>query len=370
MSERPRGGEVAVLGGGVLGCLVALALARRKLTPIVLQRGGPRSGLVGVSSAAVWDHTESAEIARLGLDSVERFQQLEEQIGPFGYVMTGGLAPAWSDADASVKQALAGAQAEAALPVEWLSRDEVLQREPALDAEIRGATYSPREGILDANLLAQRLIAAAGALGATFMYHAGHVTVEEAGGRFSLRGAGVSIDVRKLVVTSGRWAAEIGAQFGLPVPLRPVRQRAAVTEALPPLLRHRVSSVRQEASGKVVIEHVADDGAGLVSGAGAWRDMAATAARTAPALAAARIMRMWSWRGMVAPARPLVGEIEDGIYVVVPHAPGVSLSPLLAHAVSSAVVEGRLPDAVSSWAAERARPALPSGSRKDSQKGP
>jgi len=168
MSDRPRGGEVAVLGAGVLGCLVARALARRKLAPLVIQQGGPRSGLAGVSSAAVWDHTEAAEIARVGLESVGRFQQLEEQIGPFGYLMTGGLAPAWTDADASAKEAFAVAQAEAALPVQWLPRDEVLQREPALDGAVRGATYSPREGVLNVNLLAQRLIAAAGALGPPF----------------------------------------------------------------------------------------------------------------------------------------------------------------------------------------------------------
>ncbi len=369
MSERPRSGEVAVLGAGVLGCLVARALARRKLAPIVIQQGGPRSGLAGVYSATVWDHTEAAEIARVGLESVGRFQQLEEQIGPFGYLMTGGLAPAWTDADASAKEAFAVAQAEAALPVQWLPRDEVLQREPALDGAVRGATYSPREGVLNVNLLAQRLIAAAGALGATFLFHTGAVTVEDAGGRFLLHSAQGSLDVRKLVVTSGRWAAEIGTQLGLSVPTRSVRHRAAVTEKLPPLLRHRVSSARQEAGGEVVFDHVGYDDAGRTSAVGVMREIAA-AAHLAPALTAARVTRTWSWRGMVSPARPLVGEIEDGIYVAVPHAPGVSLAPILAHAVSAAVVEGRLPDAVSSWAAERVRPAVTPGAMKDSQKGP
>jgi glycine/D-amino acid oxidase-like deaminating enzyme len=369
MSERPRGGEVAVLGAGVLGCLVARALARRKLTPIVLARGGPRSGLAGVPSAPVWDHTELAEIARLGLDSVDRFQQLEEQIGSFGYLMTGGLAPAWTDADASAKEAFARVQAEAALPVRWLPRDEVLQREPALDAGIRGATYSPREGVLDANLLARRVCAAAGALGATFIFHAGYVSVEASHERFLLRSAAGSIEVRKLVVTSGRWAAEIAAQLGLSAPVRAVRQRVMVTEALPPLLRHRVSAVRQESGGRVLVERVADDAAARASSADAMRGMAAHAGRLAPALASARVMRTWEWRGMVSPARPLVGEIDDGIYVAVPHAPGVSLAPLLAHAVAAAAVEGRVPDAVASWTPERI-PAAVTGVRKDSQKGP
>jgi len=370
MNDRPRGGDVAVLGAGVIGCLVARALARRKFAPIVLQRGGPWCGLAGVSSAAVWDHTEPVEIARLGLDSAERFHQLEEQVGSFGYLMTGGIAPAWTDAEASAHEAFARSQAEAGLPVRWLPRDEVLQREPSLGADVLGATYSPREGVLDANLLARRLLAAAGALGATFVFHAGYVAVEARAGRFLIHSADGDIEVRKLILTSGGWAAEIGAQLGLVVPTRLVRHRAVVTEKLPPLLRHRVAAMRQEPHGEIVLDHVADEDLACVSAVGAMREMAATARRV-PALAAARITRTWVWRGRVSSdRRPLVGEVEDGIYVAVPHAPGISLAPLLAHAVSTAAIEGRLPEAAASWDAGRVRPAEVRAARKESPKGP
>ena len=361
---------MAVLGAGVVGCLVARALARRKLAPMVLQAEGPRSGLAEVPTAVVWDHTEPMEFARPGLESAERFHQLEEQIGSFGYLVTGGLIPAWTDDEAEAGEAFARARADAGMPVRWLPRDEVLQREPALDPKVRGATYSPREGVLNANLLADRLTAAAVALGATFMFHAGYVAVEAGRGGFSLSTAGGRVEARKLVLTSGRWMAEIGAQLGLTVAMRTVRRRAAVTEKLPPLLRHRVSTARQQADGTLVIERVADDRSQAGCVVGDLREIAA-AARIAPALGGARVARAWSWRGMVsADGRPLVGEFEDGIYVAVPHAPGVSLAPALAHAVSAAVAEGRVPEAASAWAAARVHPALNQSARKDSPTDP
>jgi len=75
----------------------------------------------------------------------------------------------------------------------------------------------------------------------------------------------------------------------------------------------------------------------------------------------------WGWpRYSIA----LGEDLRDGIYVAVPHTPGISLAPLLAQAVSAAAVEGRLPEAVIPWDAGRMRPAAVPGARKESPKGP
>ena len=77
MADHPRGHEVAVLGGGVLGCAIAYTLARRKLAPIVVDRAGPGGEFPPVE-LSVWDHTEPAETGRLGLESAGHFPHLDE----------------------------------------------------------------------------------------------------------------------------------------------------------------------------------------------------------------------------------------------------------------------------------------------------
>ncbi|HYM70559.1 MAG TPA: FAD-dependent oxidoreductase [bacterium] len=373
MADHPRGHEVAVLGGGVLGCAIAYTLARRKLAPIVVDRAGPGGEFPPVD-LSVWDHTEPAETGRLGLESAGHFPHLQDQIGPIGYLRTGGLTPADTSAEAEAGELLARTQASAGLPVRWLSGEEALQREPALAPTVCGATYSPHDGVVNPLLMTRRLSAAARHLGATFLYHAGHVAISAQARWVSLRGAREHVEARRVIVASGEWLAEIDRQLGIGLPTRIAGGYAVTTEALPPLVRHRLPGVRQQSRGEVILDHVGGEGVDCAAATRAMRGATSAAARLVPALRDVRILHAWPWRATMSPdTLPLLGKIEEGIFVAVPHAPGVTLVPLLAHAVVAITVDGRVPEGVQAWDPRRARPAAAVGGvlpRKDSPKGP
>jgi glycine/D-amino acid oxidase-like deaminating enzyme len=105
------------------------------------------------------------------------------------------------------------------------------------------------------------------------------------------------------------------------------------------------------------------------------RGAASAAARLVPALRDVRVLHAWPWRAALSTdALPLLGKVEEGIFVAVPHAPGVTLVPLLAHAAATITVDGRVPEGLQGWDPRRARPAAAAGGgalpRKDSPKGP
>ena len=105
MAEHSRGHEIAVLGAGPLGCAVAYHVARKRIAPLVIDHDGPGGDVPGPVLAGVWSHVESGENGRLGLEGSGQFSRLQEQVGSFGYLRTGGMAPARTDAEAEVGQA-------------------------------------------------------------------------------------------------------------------------------------------------------------------------------------------------------------------------------------------------------------------------
>jgi len=363
-----------VLGGGALGCAIAYMLARRKLAPLVVDYAGPGREFPAPVAVSVWDHAEPAETGAFGLESAGHFPHLQDQIGPIGYLRTGGMVPAGTLEEAAAGEALARTQASAGLPVRWLSREEALQREPALAPDVCGATYSPHDGVVNPLLLTRRLSAAARRLGATFLYHAGHVVVSAQARWVSMRGAREHVEARRVIVASGEWLAELDRQLGLGLPARATGGYVITTEALPPLVRHRLPGVRQQSRGEVILDQAGGEAVDCTAATRAMREAAMAATKLVPALRDVRVLHAWPWRATLpADTLPLLGKVEEGIFVAVPHAPGVTLVPLLAQAAAAIAVDGRVPEGLQRWEPRRARPAAVVGGalpRKDSPKDP
>ncbi len=348
-----------MLGAGPTGCAIAHALARRKLPPLVLDHGGPGGEIPGPFLTGLWDHTERAPVARFALRGAGQFPALQDHIGPIGYLRSGAMVPARTDAEADAGRALADAQAAAGLPVRWLPSEEARQREPALAPDIRGATYSAHGGLVDAALMTRRLAAAARRAGTTFSYHTGHATVARQGRAIVIGTARGRFEARRVIIASGTWLVMLARQLGVDVSMRTAHGLVIATEQRPSLLRHRLASIRQQPRGDILVDCEDVHGSGCTAAAPVLREATATAASFVPAVRDVRITRAWPWAA-VLPSHgvPLLGAVDDGVIAAVSHTRDVALTPFLAHAAALLVTDERLPEGVEAWAPERA-PAAP-----------
>jgi glycine/D-amino acid oxidase-like deaminating enzyme len=352
MADRGRY-EVAVLGAGSVGPAIAYALAGRGVTPVVIDAARREVPFPGPMLAAVQRGT--IVDVRLAVRSVDLFPGLQDAVGPFGYLRTGGLTVALNEAEAEVGQARAVDAAAAGLPIMWLSPDEVLRREPGLSEQTAGALYCPHDGQLDGAALRYRLLAAAVRSGAAHL-EAGYVTVARQNSGFRLRLGADEVVARRLVLASAEALESAGRLLDIGLPLRTTHRRVCVTQPMAPLVRHAVNGIRQRASGELVLDPpsvMEDEGphAGALDLVEAMRRIAAAAGRLFPALEAARIHHAPLWVS-VEPrdGRPVVGRLDDDIYVAIAgadDAPG--LSPLIAEVAAEMVVRGRPPDGVDIW---------------------
>ncbi len=146
--------DVAVIGGGVVGCAVARTLTLRGARVILLEKASDI--LAGASKA-------NSALLHTGFDAPSG--SLELQLMQQGYaeylavreplnlplLQTGALVAAWSEDDSLRLDAVeAQARANGVDDVRRLDRREALAREPGLSPAIQAALWVPGEHVIDA----------------------------------------------------------------------------------------------------------------------------------------------------------------------------------------------------------------------------
>jgi glycine/D-amino acid oxidase-like deaminating enzyme len=178
--------EILIVGGGVIGASIAWALARRGVSGIVvvdLDLAGvyASSELNAGGVRATWWQSVNIESCRATLDF------FRDHASEFGFRDRGYL---WLYSDEALyarAREKSLMQNACGLGVELLSSDEISERFPVLDRaleEIVGATFSPRDGLVNPNAVRAWYRAEAERLGVVFRnrhYVAGVVTERVSG---------------------------------------------------------------------------------------------------------------------------------------------------------------------------------------------
>jgi len=148
-----RSPDVAIVGGGVIGCAIAYALAEAGATVTVYERaacGAEASGAAaGIMAPRI--HADEPALLALGFASVERYPswcealQSESGIDP-ELARTGVLELAHDDAQATDLHAKVEALQRAGHSVRWVDADAARGIEPGVNPAIAGALYDP-EGL-------------------------------------------------------------------------------------------------------------------------------------------------------------------------------------------------------------------------------
>ena len=150
-SQKPY--QVAVIGGGVVGCAVLRAFALAGARAILLERGPDiLSGASKANSALL--HTgydapaNSLELACVR-EGYNAYLDIRERLN-LPLVETSALMVAWTEAErARLPELLAQAEANGVEGVIALDRREVLRRAPNLNPEARGAVLIQGEHVID-----------------------------------------------------------------------------------------------------------------------------------------------------------------------------------------------------------------------------
>ncbi len=159
--SRPAASSVAVIGAGLMGRLLAVALARRGRQVDLFEAGGPQAegAAARVAAGMLAPLAESAvapaPVVRMGHHALARWPELIAQLGLPVFFQREGTLLLWHRQDAAEAMRLAGAltntqHAVPGLPtMRRLDAAGVAELEPALGGRFAQGFYLPGEGQLD-----------------------------------------------------------------------------------------------------------------------------------------------------------------------------------------------------------------------------
>jgi hydrogen cyanide synthase HcnC len=347
--------EVAVVGGGVIGCAVAYELARRSVPVLLIDRSYPGRA-TSASAGGLWPVGEAVGLgcgviyhaARQGADGApgKGPQPLPDAFRDF-LVLSNGRFPKL----AQELRELTGLDVEhtpgrgllfvfdtegerafvdcvrrslpATVRLELLCAEEALRIEPALRRDILGAAWLPEEAQVNPMLLAEALKRAALHRGAAFRADSAVTRLRRQGDRIAgVEMADEYVPCRTVVNAAGAWAGRLAATAGIDLPVRPVRGQIVLTEALPPTLHACLSTsacyLAQKAHREVLIGSTTEEAGFDVSVTQeAIRSLCAGAGRAVPTLRQARVKRVWAGLRPGTPDElPILGPVQgiDGYF--------------------------------------------------------
>lgn len=345
--------DVLIIGGGVMGCASALALARKGVQTLVLERSIPgaeaSSAAAGMLGAQV-EAKEDGPFLRLCIESRARFgdwaRSLQELTGiDVQHRRCGVLRVATREDRLSALTDLADWQSRAGLSAEPVDGKRAREIEPELAESIVGGVHFPDDARVDPPSLLKALRIAAERCGARFQTGAlvRRVVVEGGRARGVLLEDGERVEAAHVVLAAGSWSTLVEGTELPPATVRPARGQVLELTMPRPVMRGILW-------GDAAYMSPRDDGRVLVGStlefvgfrrgvtAGAIRDLLGGAIGLVPALHAAELSRTWSaFRPYTADEMPLIGPTDvDGLTLATGHyRNGILLSPITGEIVTS-----------------------------------
>jgi glycine oxidase len=349
--------RVAIVGGGVMGCATALALASRGAEVVVLERAVPgaeaSSAAAGILGAQVELHGRDGDAKRFvrARDAWASWsRELREATGiDVGHRVSGVLRAAHDERDIGVLAREVTWQRERGLRAELLDGTAARAVEPQLASEVVAAAHFPDDAQVDPPALLRALMAAlarAPAVSVRSGTSVERLLVERDRCLGVHLGADGELRADACVLAAGSWSSLVpGLPASLPA-VRPVRGQIVLLEERPPRLRAIVFGpggyVVPRGDGRVVcgstMEHVGFRRGVTAAGVHVILD---AALRCVPSLGEAQLAGTWSnFRPHVEGDRALVGASPlPGLFLATGHhRNGILLAKVTADEVSRAVL--------------------------------
>jgi glycine oxidase len=352
LSAAPPGVDVAVVGGGVIGCAVAYHLARAGARVVLLERdqlGAEASSAAAGMLAPLAEDGRPGAFLDLALASLALYPALVEELraatGVDVELQTAGLLRlALNEAEAEHYQAGLNWQAERGLAVRWLDAAETRALEPLVAPSVMGAVLSTAEHQVNPVRLVQALARAAAAHGADLRQGAPVVGLLRQGERVvGVRLADGWLPAGHVVLATGAWAATSGDWLGVALPVAPVKGQMVAVRPVGTLPRHTLYGRRgylvPKADGTVHVGATVER-AGFdrrVTAAGISELLGLLPALT-PALGEATFVRAWAGLRPGTPDHlPLLGAVPgvEGLTLATGHyRNGILLAPITGELVA------------------------------------
>ena len=235
-ADLPRSASVVVIGGGVIGCSVALHLARAGFSEVtLLERRQLTSGTTWHAAGLVGQLRTSINMTELARYTSELYLRLEEETGQAtGYRRCGSVSLATNEERFEELKRSASMARVFGLEVEVVTPTAIKARVPLLHTEdVLGGIHIPSDGYANAVDITNALAKGARAAGARILENLPVTSIHTARG--SVTGVATEhgdIAADCVVLCAGMWTRDLAATVGVNVPLHACEHYYALFESV------------------------------------------------------------------------------------------------------------------------------------------
>jgi dimethylglycine dehydrogenase len=229
--------QVAIIGGGVVGCSVLYHLTKLGWSDVMLlERSELTSGSTWHAAGGFHTLNGDTNMAALQGYTIKLYKELEEITGmSCGLHHVGGVTLADNQDRFDMLLAERAKHRYMGLETEIVGPDEIRKIAPVTNTDgILGALYDPLDGHLDPSGTTHAYAKAARMGGATIETHCMvRETNQRVDGTWDVVTDKGTIHAEHVVNAGGLWAREVGAMAGVYTPLYPMEHQYLVTEEVP-----------------------------------------------------------------------------------------------------------------------------------------
>ena len=366
------GGEVVVVGAGIIACAIAYELSRRGVSCLMLD--SRRIGMAATNAAAgilapLAEFRRPDVLVRLGLASLRRYPQwverLREEVPGIDveFDLNGVLRVAFDEEELAGLRTGLRYQDELGMEVIELDAAMVREVEPRLSPKIVGGLLCPEEGQVSNQMFTLALARAAQARGVRIIEGCPALGFRTRGGRVTaVRTPQGDFSCDQVVLAAGPWTRPLARKLRVEVPTRPVRGQMLALGGMATPIRRVIwggrGYVLPRANGLVFAGATVEEvGFRFRTTKRGLAQVRRAAAELVPQLRHAS--EHFSWAGLrpgSPDGLPIMGSLPgwDNVTVATGHfRNGILLAPITGELIAEAVVEGTTNEALAPFSPAR-----------------
>jgi sarcosine oxidase subunit beta len=351
------GQEIAIIGGGVIGCSIAYHLARRGAKVVLIERDRLAAQASGASAGGVRQNGRDPREMPLAIASIARWHTLEDELEADVEFRMGGQLVVTEDRSLipQLQQMIADQQA-LGLDIHFVDEGALRDLAPGLAPSITAGIHTDDDGQASAPMTTRAFGAAAERFGARILTGVTVTAITQSGGRVTgLETTAGPIACDWLVLAAGAWSPGLAFQIDIKLPIQTMALQMMATGPAEPILRQTVGalnrrlSLKQVPNGSFVIGGGWPGDADLAAGIGTTRMESIQgsiehSSAVFPALAKLPLARTWiGIEALALDEVPILGPAPgfDNLTLATGFSGhGFALSPIIGQLLSEQIVDG------------------------------
>jgi sarcosine oxidase subunit beta len=346
--------DIAIVGGGIMGCGTALRVTEGGMRAIVIDQGDIGQGASGVNAGTLSLQIKRVKLMPYALRGLQTWESMGDAVG---FHKTGGYTLAFNDREVKLLHERMEMKRNAGAPIRFMSTNELRTHEPELTPKVVDASYCTEDGYANSSLTGQYYRRRMAEAGIAWRERCRVEAIERTAQGFALTAGPERIRARRLLLACGGWLKDAAAMIGVDLPVQARINTVSVTEpadrVFSTVIGHATGllTMKQKPNGTVLIgggwqgEGTPQEGRGRVASATLVPNLQ-LAQFVVPALGRLRVVRSWTgFEANVPDFYPLAGAAPgvDDAFILGCVRGGYTIGPYISELMGDFIL-GREPE--------------------------